>query len=111
MCGLGFLLLTACQGEGTGEEVPDGGTPVPVTLGVRCHSASTRATGIPESPEYDIEKIHSWWVVLVNQKGIVTNIISRPAGMTSYVEQEQIETKIPKGGTPSTPLPISRRQN
>ncbi len=94
---MAVLLLAACQGEGTDVETPGEGTPVPVTLGVRSHSASTRATGTPEGPEFDIEKIHTWWVVLVNQKNVVVKIITRPAGRTSYVEQEQVETEIPKG--------------
>lgn len=57
----------------------------------------TRATGVPETTTINDELIHSWWVVFVNNAGNVQKIVSRPVGLTTYVEEEKVELDIPVG--------------
>ena len=92
------LAAVSCQSDIQGEDAVGEGTLVEVTLDVRSRSNGTRATGTPEDPERDIEKIHSWWLVFASQgDGRVKAIVTRPADNTSYVEEESVKAQIPTG--------------
>lgn len=98
MCGMAAFLAASCQGDLPGGEDAGEGTAVTITLDIHSRANGTRATGVPEGAEYDIEKIHSWWVAFVNQGDRkVQAIVERPAGNTSYVEQESVDMKVAKG--------------
>ncbi len=95
MCGMAVALATSCESENPGGGSPQEGTPVEVTLGIHTRA---NAKGTPEDAAYDIEKIHSWWVVFVSQAdGKVKKIVSRPSALNTYVEQEEARVEVPTG--------------
>lgn len=75
------------EGEGKGEV-----REACVTMAI-----GTRATGVPEGAQADVEKIHTWWVAFVDKDGIVRHVESRPSSLTSYVEEERVEMNVPTG--------------
>lgn len=75
------------EGEGKGEV-----REASVTMAI-----GTRATGVPEGAQADVEKIHTWWVAFVDKDGIVRHVESRSPLLTTYVEQERIEINVPTG--------------
>ena len=75
------------EGEGKGEV-----REACVTMAI-----GTRATGVPEGAQADVEKIHTWWVAFVDKDGIVRRVESRSPLLTTYVEQERIEINVPTG--------------
>lgn len=75
------------EGEGKGEV-----REACVTMAI-----GTRATGVPEGAQADVEKIHTWWVAFVDKDGIVRHVESRSPLLTTYVEQERIELNVPTG--------------
>ncbi|MGM9678159.1 MAG: hypothetical protein ACI3X7_00030 [Bacteroidaceae bacterium] len=75
------------EGEGKGEVRE---ACVTMTIG-------TRATGVPEGAQADVEKIRTWWVAFVDKDGIVRHVESRSPLLTTYVEQERIEINVPTG--------------
>lgn len=85
------LIAASCSEDNTDDQDSEGRT-VAVEMVI-----STRATGTPEAAQADVEKIHTWWVAFVDKKGIVRHVESRPAGLTSYVEEERVEMNLPTG--------------
>ena len=75
------------EGEGKGEV-----REACVTMAI-----GTRATGVPEGAQADVEKIRTWWVAFVDKDGIVRHVESRSPLLTTYVEQERIEINVPTG--------------
>ena len=63
------------EGEGKGEV-----REACVTMAI-----GTRATGVPEGAQADVEKIHTWWVAFVDKDGIVRHVESRSPLLTTYV--------------------------
>lgn len=98
MCGMAVFVVASCQNDLPEGENGGTGTAVTVTLDICSRSNGTRATGVPEDAEFDIEKIHSWWVAFVNQSDHkVHAVVERPSANTSYVEQETVKAQILKG--------------
>ncbi len=85
-----MLMLAACSSEEKDEQTE--GTMAHVTMNI----ATRAATGTPESPTIDAEKIHTWWVAFVDRNDKVQKIVTRPSS-SSYVEEEQLEFDIPTG--------------
>ena len=85
------LIAASCSEDNTDDQDSEGRT-VAVEMVI-----STRATGTPEAAQADVEKIHTWWVAFVDKNGIVRHVESRPAGLTSYVEEERVEMNLPTG--------------
>ena len=85
------VIAASCSEDNTDDQESDGKT---VTVGMII---GTRATGTPEAAQANVEKIHSWWVAFVDKNGIVRHVESRPAGLTSYVEEERVEMNLPTG--------------
>ena len=85
------VIAASCSEDNTDDQESDGKT---VTVGMII---GTRATGTPEAAQANVEKIHSWWVAFVDKNGIVRHVESRPAGLTSYVDEERVEMNLPTG--------------
>lgn len=89
-----LTLLASCSSDDTFPLDPNlstinGTSEVSVTI-------STRSTGVAEVPENDNEKIHSWWMVFVNQStGKVVKILANTVG--DYVVQDTKVTTVPNG--------------
>lgn len=88
---LAAVFATSCSEESGHDPEADGRT-VAVDMVI-----ATRATGVPEGAQADVEKIHTWWVAFVDKDGIVRRVESRDPLLTSYVEQERIELNVPTG--------------
>lgn len=85
------VIAASCSEDNTDNQDSEGRTvAVEMVIG-------TRATGTPEAAQADVEKIHTWWVAFVDKNGIVRHVESRPAGLTSYVEEERVEMNLPTG--------------
>ena len=85
------VVAASCSEDNTDNQDSEGRTvAVEMVIG-------TRATGTPEAAQADVEKIHTWWVAFVDKNGIVCHVESRPAGLTSYVEEERVEMNLPTG--------------
>ena len=85
------VVAASCSEDNTDNQDSEGRTvAVEMVIG-------TRATGTPEAAQADVEKIHTWWVAFVDKNGIVRHVESRPAGLTSYVEEERVEMNLPTG--------------
>ena len=98
MCGMAVFVVASCQNDLPEGEKGGTGTVVTVTLDICSRSNGTRAAGVPEDAEFDIEKIHSWRVAFVNQSDHkVHAVVERPLATTSYVEQETVKAQILKG--------------
>lgn len=85
------VIAASCSEDNTDDQESDGKT---VTVGMII---GTRATGTPEAAQANVEKIHSWWVAFVDKNGIVRHVESRPAALTSYVDEERVEMNLPTG--------------
>ena len=85
------VVAASCSEDNTDNQDSEGRTvAVEMVIG-------TRATGTPEAAQADVEKIHTWWVAFVDKNGIVRHVESRPAGLTSYVDEERVEMNLPTG--------------
>ena len=85
------LIAASCSEDNTDDQDSEGRT-VAVEMVI-----STRATGTPEAAQADVEKIHTWLVPFVDKDGIVRHVESRPAALTSYVDEERVEINLPTG--------------
>ena len=91
-----LTLLTAVFAASCAEDSTDNGNMDGRMVAVDM-VIGTRATGIPEAAQADVEKIHTWWVAFVDKSGIVRHVESRPSSLTSYVEEERVEMNVPTG--------------
>lgn len=91
-----LTLLTAVFAASCAEDSTDNGNMDGRMVAVDM-VIGTRATGIPEAAQADVEKIHTWWVAFVDKSGIVRRVESRPSSLTSYVEEERVEMNVPTG--------------
>lgn len=93
-----LAVLTGCSdNNGLEEGEFKEGVMTHVSLRISTRQNGTRATGTPEDPAYDIELIHDWWVAFVDRNGTVRAVVTRPVGLTTYVEEEKIEVDVPTG--------------
>ena len=90
---LAILMLSACSEAD--DQVPDGMARVEVHLSAPYQRA-TRATGDWLDPVSSKELIHDYWVVFVNQSGIVKELVSGSCGIDGK-EEDTFRFFLPPG--------------
>ena len=90
---LAILMLSACSEAD--DQVPDGMARVEVHLSAPYQRA-TRATGDWLDPVSSKELIHDYWVVFVNQSGIVKELVAGSCG-TDGKEEDTFRFFLPPG--------------
>ncbi len=90
---LAILMLSACSEAD--DQVPDGMARVEVHLSAPYQRA-TRATGDWLDPISSKELIHDYWVVFVNQSGIVKELVSGSCGIDGK-EEDTFRFFLPPG--------------
>lgn len=86
------ITLGACSDNNDPQPEPDtaGAT---IVINSRADNSSINNASTPS----DNELINSWWMVFVDNQGIVQLILERPSDKTNAVAKENVELSIPSG--------------